>query len=172
LFAVLMSASTPDAAAQHTSVRSLKEIREHRVVMQRWDVSCGAAALATVLFYGFGDFVTERDVATAMLGATDAIRVRVRGGFSLLDMQRYMQARGYDADGYRDMAVDNLLEYESPIVPITLNGFPHFVVFRGLTDDNDVLLADPAFGNRSVSLSKFNDIWTDGIAFVVTRKQP
>ena len=152
------------------SVRSLKEIREHRVVMQRWDISCGAAALATVLAYGFSDFVTERDVATTMLGKTDPIRVRFRGGFSFLDMQRYVEARGYQAAGFRQMGIDDLLHYESPIVPVLLHGFPHFVVFRGMNDSGHVRLADPAFGNRTMSREAFETVWSDGLALVVTRK--
>lgn len=44
-------------------VRSLLEMRRHNVVVQEWDLSCGAAALTTVLNYQHGDPVTEREVA-------------------------------------------------------------------------------------------------------------
>lgn len=75
-------------------IRSLAEIRHEHVVIQKWDLSCGAAALATLLTYDLGDPVTEREAATAMLRQSDPIRVRTRGGFSLLNMQEYAEARG------------------------------------------------------------------------------
>src|SRR5690242_10490204 len=37
------------ALAQQGPVRSLREIRQEGVIIQKWDTSCGAAALATVL---------------------------------------------------------------------------------------------------------------------------
>ena len=46
---------------------SLKEIRETGVVIQKWDTSCGAAAMATVLTYHFNDPVSEREVANGLL---------------------------------------------------------------------------------------------------------
>jgi predicted double-glycine peptidase len=161
------------ASAAHqppTPVRSLKEIREDRVVIQHWDVSCGAATLATVLTYGFHDPVSERAVATGMLGGTDPIKVKVRGGFSFLDMQKFVEARGYAAAGYRQMDLDDLVKYESPIVPLNLHGFAHFVVFRGLSRDRQVRLADPAYGNRTMSVDAFERVWADGLALIVTRK--
>ena len=45
-------------------LRSLKDLRDENLVKQRFDYSCGAAALATILRYGFGDEVTERDILT------------------------------------------------------------------------------------------------------------
>ena len=44
-------------------IRSLQEIRHEGVVIQKWDTSCGAAALATVLTYSLNDPVSEREVA-------------------------------------------------------------------------------------------------------------
>ena len=35
-------------------LRSLKDLRDENLVKQRFDYSCGAAALATILRYGFG----------------------------------------------------------------------------------------------------------------------
>jgi predicted double-glycine peptidase len=149
-------------------VRSLLEIRQADVVIQRWDISCGAAALATVLTYGFGDNVSEKSVAQGMLRRTDPLRVRVRGGFSLLDMKRFVEARGYSAMGYRDLSVDELLAMHDPIVPIQELGAAHFVVVRGLRDAQ-IDVADPAWGNRRMSIKHFENVWRDGIGFIVTR---
>src|SRR4051794_39712255 len=155
-------------AQERAPVRSLLEIRQAGVIVQQWDVSCGAAALATLLTYHLGDPVSEKAVAQAMLGKTDPLRVKVRRGFSLLDLKRYAEARGFQADGYTGMSLDDLEELGPAIVAVVLDRYPHFVVFRGRSGDR-VLLADPAFGNRSVEVEVFEKAWQK-IAFVVERK--
>ncbi len=136
--------------------------------MQRWDTSCGAAALATVLTYRLADPTSEKAIAQAMLQRTDPLRVRVRGGFSLLDMKRYAESRGYAAEGFRQLSLEELSQMDAPIVPIEEYGNPHFVVVRG-TRNGEVDIADPAFGNRRMPVERFNRVWQGGIGFVVTR---
>jgi predicted double-glycine peptidase len=148
-------------------VRSLLEIRQANVIVQQWDTSCGAAALATLLTYHHGEPVSERAVAQAMLGKTDPLRVKVRGGFSLLDMKRYASARGFQADGYTGVSLADLVKLGPAIVPVVLDRSPHFVVFRARSGDR-VLIADPAYGNRSVEVEVFEKAWQN-IAFVVDR---
>src|SRR5918999_6017768 len=151
-------------------VRSLLEMRRESVVVQQWDTSCGAAALATVLTYSFKDPVSEKTVAQAMLRRTDPLRVKVRGGFSLLDLKRFAESRGYSAAGFRSVSIEELLAMQSPIVPIDEFGDPHFVVVRGLREGK-VDIADPGFGNRTMSVERFRAAWKDGIAFIVTREK-
>lgn len=155
-----------EAAAE--PVRSLRELRHEGVVVQQWDISCGAAALATVFTYELKVPVTERQVAQDMLRRTDELRVKVRGGFSLLDMKRYAELWAYPAEGYRGLSLEELLALRSPIVPIEEYGNPHFVVVRGLRDGK-VDIADPAFGNRLMSVDDFKDAWQTGLGFVVRR---
>jgi predicted double-glycine peptidase len=151
------------------TVRSLQEIRQEGVVIQKWDTSCGAAALATVLTYSLQDPVSERDVARGMLGMTEPLKVKHRGGFSLLDMKHFVEMRGLKGTGFRGMNFEQLLAYQSPIVPVAQYGNPHFIVVRGLDSYGRVSVADPAFGNRTMSVENFEAIWKDGIGFVVTR---
>ena len=167
---LLISIISLTGLAQAQSVRSLLEMRQAGVVVQQWDMSCGAAALATVFTYGFSDPVSERSVAQAMLRRTDPLRVKVRGGFSLLDMKRFAETRGYSAAGYRNVSEAELFGMHSPIVPINEYGDPHFVVVRGLREGK-VDIADPGFGNRTMSVERFRAAWKDGIAFVVTREK-
>ena len=148
-------------------MRSLLEIRQANVIVQQWDASCGAAALATLLTYHQGDPVSEKAVAQAMLGKTDPLRVKNRRGFSLLDLKRYAEARGFQAEGYSGMSLAELEQLGPAIVAVTLDRYPHFVVFRGRSGDR-VLLADPAFGNRSVEVEVFEKAWQK-IAFAVDR---
>jgi uncharacterized protein len=167
--ACLMPLSPSSAFAQQGPVRSLQEIRHAGVVIQRWDTSCGAAALATVLTYSLQDPVSERDVAGGMLRMTEPLKVKYRGGFSLLDMKHYVDSRGLKGVGYRGMKLPQLLNYHGVIVPILQYGNPHFIVVRGLNSEGRLDIADPGFGNRTMSVEDFNDVWTDRIGFIVTR---
>ena len=170
--------SGPALAEKTTSVRSLIEERQRNVVIQKWDLSCGAAALATILNYQHGELVTEREVATRMMSREEYLAnpmlVRLRQGFSLLDMKRFVDDRGYNGIGLGRMNLVHLVERAPVIIPINAFGYQHFVVFRGVLD-NRVLLADPAFGNRTMQLSDFESAWIEfteigQVGFVVERK--
>ena len=167
LFPLLPACSAPDVTHAQ-AVRSLLEARQDKVVIQKYDLSCGAAALATVLTYQHGDKVTEREAAAGMLRHTSIAQVQKRLGFSLLDLKRYAQSRGFTADGYSDLTVDDLLTFGPTIVPINVRGFSHFVIFRGMQGDR-VLLADPAYGNRSMPAETFEKMWENRIGFTISR---
>ena len=148
-------------------VKSIKEIRDAQVVRQRWDYSCGSAALSTVLTYHLNDPTPESAVVVSILRRTDPVRVRSRGGFSLLDLKNYLGRRGYRSAGYAELELGDLEAFEVPaIVPISLKGFDHFVVFLGRYGDR-VVVADPAFGNMTLGIARFNELWKSRIAFAI-----
>src|ERR1700733_4247333 len=60
-----------DPAEAYQPVRSLLEIRHNHVIIQKWGLSCGAAALATVLHDEFGEPVTEKTVAEALMSRAE-----------------------------------------------------------------------------------------------------
>lgn len=146
------------------TVESLIEQRHRNVVLQQWELSCAAAALATLLRYQYGVPVTERSVAIGLIQREEYISnpdlVRLRQGFSLLDMKRFVDGLGYEGVGLGQLVYSDLLELAPIIVPVNLQGFPHFVVFRGATKDT-VLLADPAYGNVTMSKTKFLHGWIE-----------
>jgi uncharacterized protein len=131
-------------------------------------LSCGAATLATILTYQLNDPVSETQVALGMLHGTNPQKVQSRGGFSLLDLQRYAQSRGFDAEGYQDMTIDDLKAMAPAIVAFQYHGFHHFVIFRGVVGDR-IVLADPAFGNRWMTVADFQTSWDGKVGFVVTK---
>lgn len=166
------------AADTRAPVKSLLEMRREHVVVQEWDLSCGAAALATLLRYQHGDMVTERQIAEGLINREEYLArpelVHLRQGFSLLDLKRYVAGRGYEGIGYGKLTLADLVDLAPVLVPVDFNGYNHFVVFRGLQGDRAVL-ADPAFGNRSVRIEKFQDAWLDSpvfgrVGFTVVRK--
>jgi predicted double-glycine peptidase len=149
------------------NIRTLKEIREEGVVRQRWDVSCGAAALSTVLTDDFKDPTPETAIVVWILHRVDAGRVRSRGGFSLLDLKHFAEARGYHAEGFSGMTIEELAqEKTSVITPIKSKGLDHFVVVKGIVAGH-VVLADPGFGNMTMRVDRFQTLWKNGIVFVV-----
>jgi hypothetical protein len=148
-------------------IRSLQEIRSEGVVRQRWDMSCGAAALSTVLTYDFKDYTPETAIVVWILHRVDVRRVRARRGFSLLDLKHFAEARGYHAEGFSGMSIEDLAEQKtSVIVPIRVKGFDHFVVVKGINAGR-VHIADPGFGNLTMRVDRFLGVWNSGIVFVV-----
>lgn len=149
------------------NIRSLREIRQEGVVRQRWDMSCGAAALSTVLTYDFKDDTPETAIVVWILHRVDPVKVRAQGGFSLLDLKHFAEARGYHAEGFSGMTIADLAAQKTSVItPIRLKGFNHFVVVKGVADGR-VILADPGFGNLTMRVERFQKLWKDGIAFIV-----
>lgn len=158
----LFAAAAPAAALE--PVRSLLEMRRERVIIQQWDLSCGAAALTTILNYQFGDMVTEREVAIGLIGQERYLEnpdlVRIQSGFSLLDLKRYVEGRGYMGVGMGGLELSDLLEGAPMLVPISRHGYDHFVVFRGMMG-NRVLLGDPTFGSVTMPVDRFQRVWLE-----------
>ncbi|HYD88426.1 MAG TPA: C39 family peptidase [Vitreimonas sp.] len=145
-------------------VTSWRDIPFRTVVRQRYDYSCGSAALATLLRYHYGREADEAMIFRAMYETGDRDSIR-RRGFSLLDMQRYLQGIGLQADGYR-FSLDRLQELDTPaIAMIAPNGYRHFVVIKGVSGEA-VLVGDPAAGITVYSRRDFEALW-NGVVFVI-----
>ena len=152
------------ATAQPRVVKSLLEIRQQQVVIQQFDLSCGAAALATLLRFQFGENVTEREIAIALMRREAYLAnpdlIRQHQGFSLLDLKRYVQSRGYDGMAFGALQFDDLLRLAPIMVPLNLHGYQHFVIVRDSVN-SQVMLADPAWGNRTMQVGEFMRVWVN-----------
>ena len=86
-------------------------------------------------------------------------------GFSLLDMKQFLEASGYQADGFR-LSIDDLASMNKPaIVMMDTAGYKHFVIFKG-DRAGRVLIGDPALGLKTYSREQFTSMW-NGVAFVI-----
>ncbi len=155
--------------AYHIPVRSLQEMRFlwafRRTVHQRFDFSCGSAAVATLLTYQYGRPTTEATVFEAMWRTGNQAEIR-REGFSLLDMKRYLDSLGYVADGVR-VPLAKLIQVGIPAIAlITDHGYRHFVVVKG-ADATQVVLGDPAVGRRVMSRRAFDAARVGNLFFVI-----
>ena len=155
-----------DYTVRLSTVRELRGRRAFRVtIRQQYDFSCGSAAVATLLTYQYDRPVSEADVFRAMYERGDRAQIQ-RYGFSLLDMKNYLEAAGYQADGF-EVPLDKLAEVRVPAIAlIRENGYNHFVVVRGLRADR-VLVADPSAGSRVFRRAEFERVWVDRILFVI-----
>ena len=112
-----------------SNVKSLSELRWNKLTRQGWDISCGAAALSTMLTYHNGKPYSEIAITLSILKNSDPAIVRKRGGFSLYDLKRFVSAVGLHGLGYGDMTLDDLEEFSIPaILPIRIKNLDHFVL--------------------------------------------
>ena len=157
----------PGNTTIHAPVTSYFALRFKQVVKQGYDISCGAAALATLLKYYWGVDTDEKKIIEGILaGISDDEKKKINdGGFSMLELKRMGESLGFAAGGFRLDSVDKLAKLKVPALTlITVRGYKHFVVLKGLSR-GQVYIADPAFGNRSRSLERFTEEW-DGVILV------
>jgi predicted double-glycine peptidase len=135
------------------------------LVREQHDLSCAAAALATLLTFHYQNAVSAEQVFISMYENGDRDRIG-RDGFSMLDMKRFLSSFGFTANGYR-ASLDRLRDLGIPAVALVdLRGYSHFVVITGI-DDDKVTIADPAMGAKSYQRAAFEDMW-NGVLFLVT----
>lgn len=150
-------------------VTSFVELRYKNMVRQSNDVSCGAAALATILNYFYDETVTEESVMggvmTTLSNVSDKEKIE-KEGFSLLELKRYAEKLGYASNGYRLEDVQRLAQLPVPVIGlVNVRGYNHFVAIKGVREGK-VYLADPAFGNSTRPVDGFSQEW-NGIVLVV-----
>lgn len=145
-------------------VKSMAERRFLTVVRQRYDFSCGSAALATLLRFHYGDDASEQSVFMGMWQNGDRAQIS-RLGFSLLDMKRYLNAHRIRAEGYV-VTLDEVARTRVPgIALIDVRGYRHFVVVKGV-EGGQVLVGDPSLGIRLIDVKTFGSMW-NGILFAL-----
>lgn len=154
-----------DSGSLNVKVMSLKERKFRLTVRQKLDFSCGSAALSTLLTHHYDDPVDEATIFEAMWNNGDHAKIR-REGFSLLDLKRFLVARGYSADGYA-APLDKLAKVGIPAIALVREGgYNHFVVIKGIRDGK-VAVGDPALGARVYPQPQFEKMMANKIVFVI-----
>ncbi|SOE58502.1 hypothetical protein SAMN05446635_1417 [Burkholderia sp. OK233] len=149
------------------NVRSIHEIRYNHIVSQRYDYSCGSAALATLLKYGYGIDIPETEMIQRMM-VFSTPEVVVKNGFSMLDMKKFVETIGLRGRGFR-VTPEALYHLQIPVlVLMNSDGYEHFVIVKH-AEDGRVFIADPALGNRIVMEDDFVKKW-NGLVFAVVGK--
>jgi hypothetical protein len=148
--------------------KSIVDLRFTTMVRQRFDLSCGAAAVATLLTYFYGDKVDEAAVIEGAVKVGDKAKIE-KDGFSMLELKRYGESRGYVVQGFKVTKPDAVVEIKIPFLTlINSRGYNHFVIVKGFSN-GVVYIADPAFGNRSRTLEEFKAEWSQIILVYLHR---
>jgi uncharacterized protein len=146
---------------------TLKDLRDQYVVKQQEEYSCGAAALATLLTYYYGNQTAEEELLHILQdGLTPEQKLtKIQRGFSLLDLKQAAVAKGYRAGGFR-LTFEQLFRLKAPVIAfVETRGYKHFTVLRTVEKGN-VFMADPARGNVRMPFDQFLDEWR-GIVLVL-----
>ncbi len=160
----------PGAGSLQVKVTSLADMRFRNMTRQSRDLSCGAAAVSTLLAHGYGLDATEGSVIDNIFDITpeDNRQKIAEEGFSLLELKRYIETRGFAAGGFKLDSVAKLENLQVPVIAlINVRGYNHFVVIKRVHEGR-VLIADPAFGNSRPTLDEFASQW-DGIILAVAK---
>jgi uncharacterized protein len=148
-------------------IRSMRDIRYSSIVTQQFDYSCGAAALSTLLKYGYGIDIPETELIRRMM-VFSTPEVVVKNGFSMLDMKKFVETIGLRGRGFR-VNTDALYHLQIPVlVLMNIDGYEHFVIVKH-AEDGRIFIADPALGNRIVAEDDFAKTW-NGLVFAVLGK--
>jgi predicted double-glycine peptidase len=125
--------------------------------------------VATLLTYQYGYPVDEQVAFEQMYTHGDRDKIN-KEGFSLLDIKRFLDANGFEADGFK-VPLDKIEQEKLPaIVLIDERGYHHFVVIKGMRNGR-VLVGDPARGTRVIAETKFMELWKNGLVFVIHNRR-
>lgn len=134
-------------------VQSFSEIKFGEVVKQKYDFSCGSAALASLMSHHYNMPMTEEMVFEEMFRYGDKAKIEDKG-FSMLDMKSFLARRGLKSDGFR-LDVDKLKDIAMPAIAlVNYSGYNHFVVVKGIQNDK-VLVGDPSLGLHVIGINEF-----------------
>lgn len=149
-------------------VATWRQTTSRNVVLQEMEYTCGAASLATLLRYVYGDPASEREILKAAFDklSPKEIEDREKNGLSMADLTRGATRLGYLA-AVLEVKYDKLKSLPAPVIVRLVNDdFKHFVVYRGELD-GIVFLADPIRGNVRMPRHEFLRQWDGNMLAVV-----
>jgi uncharacterized protein len=149
-------------------VHNYEWLKQQHIVMQKRDFTCGAAAVATIARFYWGDNVDEDLFLRALdtILTDEEIADRIKNGLAMSDLRRAAVIAGYEAVVGK-LSFDKLAESKVPlVVGIKPGGHKHFVVYRG-TDWEWVYVADPIRGNLRMPVREFVDQWQEKAVLVI-----
>ncbi len=154
----------PDRGLYHVPVKSYQEINFGDVHRQKYDFSCGSAALASLLTYHYQTPSEENSIFEEMYRAGNKEIIQEKG-FSLLDMKAYLSGLGFNADGFQ-IDLNTIKKVGVPgITLVNFDGYMHFVVIKGM-NDSSIILGDPSRGTMMMSFDEFQQYY-QGIVLLI-----
>jgi predicted double-glycine peptidase len=149
-------------------------MRYEATVPQLKDFTCGAASLATVLTYYWGDRTTESDVLKALEGryTKEEIQKKQTTGLSFDDLIYAAERLGFAGEGGQLPATELAKLHGPAIVRLKKSeSFQHFVVLRKV-GDGIFYLSDPVVGQVAQSSAEFQEQYTGDVLAIWRRGSP
>jgi len=148
-----------------TRLKSWVELRDERVVRQKYDYSCGASSLATILNHFFNDVMTEEEILTSIIerkGVYSGDKAGLENksfALSFEDIREFAESKAYRSFGLA-LPMESLMQLRVPaIVYVKVRGNEHFTVYKGM-NEHFTFLADPSYGNIKVRTEKFREMFS------------
>lgn len=161
LSATLVAAQEARGLTAAAAAKSNDSGRKSGIIRQTSDVTCGPAALASLLMFHLGVETSEEEIAR-LSGTYE------KGTSTLLGLRNAARAKGFEAAGYRMSLTALMSEVEASGVPVLVHFKEpslHYALVLGRVDDF-ILVADPSRGNVSMHVGDFTRRW-DNNALVV-----
>ena len=126
------------------------------ITQQKNSYSCGTGALATLINGLYQKNISEDTLKVLIKkGKEKKVQKEIeKYGYTLKHLEEGSKKLGYQSV-WKKLSVENLKKLTQPtLLLIGLNSkFPHFVVFKGIVDD-EAYLADPIRGNIRINYQK------------------
>jgi len=156
---------------------SLKELRSKDAVLQAYEYSCGAAALATLMTM-FGEDISEGKILKLVFGDQLPVVKSKDGKMELraLTLADLEQAAGLSkfkvvsagVPAEKNQALKTLHSLKPAITRMKLyQENLHFVVVKDIKGEW-VLVSDPGYGNFKIPWSQFYNSWAAGEKILLT----
>lgn len=149
-FFIILFCCTNIVFAKTNTVKSWTEIRDHKTIKQTLDISCGAASVATVLNYYYGEDTSESDILDHFPEGVE--RVTMRHLINAVELE-----------GHRSVAItatyEDLTNLKTPvIVYINHKNIDHFTVVSGVSS-RIIKTSDSSLGNVFYTKNDFQKKW-------------
>ncbi|KMV31389.1 C39 family peptidase [Photobacterium swingsii] len=156
-FSVLALDYFPSRGGYNVKVKSYQEQLFGDVLRQQYDFSCGSAAVASLMTFHYDIEINESEVFDFMFKHGDKEKIE-KQGFSLLDMKKYINSIGLEANGYK-LPLEKIKKLGIPAITIiNFDGYMHFVVIKGI-NTKQVILGDPSRGTIVMDIKEFEEYY-------------
>jgi predicted double-glycine peptidase len=160
--ALFVSGCMTSDAVTSDRPKSYLALRYEATVPQFQDFTCGAASLATIATFYWGERIDETDVLKALLGRYTREEIAKKGetGLSFDDLIYAAGKLGFSAEGLK-ISQDQLANLQGPVIVHLKKSetFQHFVVLRKV-GDGVYYLSDPVVGAVVENAADFDEQYT------------
>lgn len=153
------------------NIKTWQDMKWKSITRQKFDYSCGAGALSTLIEYYFKDPAPEsmilNDIFQRLFG--DEIDERKKIGLSMMDLKIQAESMGYIAVGVK-LTPEVIVDLPGPVIVLLKgNRVNHFVVLKGVRGGK-VYIADPRRGNIRLSMFDFIPQWDNGLTLILGKE--